>query len=538
MNNTPHPGQLQAPNINALPALLNQAGIATQLQADIKGPARVVLIDFSCWGKAAAVLAASHIRWCGVWGEHCPPEIFITAAVAGRDGHLLLRTVIPDVPEGQSELPSQAPFFPAADRPERYLREMFGVQFTDHPDGRRWIRHQAWTGEQYPLRKDFPLAGTGQEMTPPDCAYPFIPAEGEGIYEIPVGPVHAGIIEPGHFRFQAMGEDILSLEEHLGYVHKGIEKCAEGRDVQGLIRLAGRVSGDSTVAHAWAACQACENAAGITLTRRALAIRAILAERERIANHLGDIGACCNDVGFAFAMVQCSRLRELWQRRNNNVFGHRLLMDIVVPGGVSRDIPIPRIGELIKDVEELRFELKTLLPLFYEFPSLQDRLRTTGVLSLEKARRMGALGYVARASGESWDLRRDAPYAPYQRTTISVPCYTDGDASCRLRVRGDEILVSLDLLESLLSNLPSSGFKVDFPAVTKECSGVGFIEGWRGEIIAFVHLDSDGHVVRYFPRDPSWLNWPALEQMMEGVIVPDFPLCNKSVNGSYSGHDL
>jgi Ni,Fe-hydrogenase III large subunit len=535
MKDTMHPGQLQAPGVAALPVLLDQAGIAVKVQTDIRGPAKVVAIDSRFWGKAAAVLAGSHVRWCGVWGEHRSPEIFVFAAVAGRDGHLLLRTSVAD---RQGELPSHTPFFPAANRPERYLRDMFGVRFTDHPDRRRWMRHQAWEEDQYPLLRDFPRAGSGQEKTPADCTYPFVLAEGEGVYEIPVGPMHAGIIEPGHFRFQAMGEDILSLEEHLGYVHKGIEKCAEGRDVQGLIRLAGRVSGDSTVAHAWAACQAIEYAAGIAVPRRALSIRAVLAERERIANHLGDIGACCNDVGFAFAQVQCSRLRELWQRRSATVFGHRLLMDVVVPGGVSRDILIDQIGLLINDIEELRHELQTLLPLFYEFPSLQDRLRTTGVLSLEQAREIGALGYVARASGESWDLRRDAPYAPYQATNIVVPCYSEGDASSRLRVRGDEILVSLDLLEALLASLPAGEIGVPFPAVSEECSGLGCIEGWRGEIIAFVHLDAGGRVARYFPRDPSWLNWPALEKMIGGVIVPDFPLCNKSVNGSYSGHDL
>ena len=375
-------------------------------------------------------------------------------------------------------------------------------------------------------------------MTPPDCEYPFFRIEGQGVYEIPVGPVHAGIIEPGHFRFQAMGEDILSLEEHLGYVHKGIEKRAEGRDVRGLVRLASRVSGDSTVAHAWAACQACESAAAITLPGRALAIRAILAERERIANHLGDIGACCNDVGFTFGQVQFSRLRELWQRQNAMVFGHRLLMDCIVCGGVNRDLNPKQIELLHQAGEQLRRELGELLPLLYEYPSLQDRLRTTGVLSLDEARTLGVLGYLARASGECWDLRRDAPYAPYNNLVITVPYSSDGDASGRLRVRGDEILVSLDLLEEILAKLPPGEAAIEFPAIHQDCSGIGFVEGWRGEILAYVHLDSAGLVSRYFPRDPSWFNWPALEILIKDVIVPDFPLCNKSVNGSYSGHDL
>ncbi len=535
MNTSVHQGQLAAPTVDSLLSLIEQAGVPVRHLPDIKGPAQAVALDAHFWGKVAAVAAAQHVRWCAVWGEHRPPKINIFALLAGKNGHLLIQTTIPDI---QGALPSQTPSFPAANRPERYLQEMFGMRFTDHPDQRRWMRHLAWNADQYPLRKDFPKAGTAPEETPPDCEYPFIPAEGEGVYEIPVGPVHAGIIEPGHFRFQAVGEDILCLEEHLGYVHKGIEKCAEGRDMAGLARLAARVSGDSTVAHAWAACQACENAIGLTTPARALVIRAILAERERIANHLGDMGACCNDVGFAFAQVHFSRLRELWQRENAAVFGHRLLMDVVIPGGVTHDIGPVEIERLKVAVEQLRHELDDLLPLLYEYPSLQDRLRTTGVLSLNKARNLGVLGFVARACGECWDLRRDAPYAPYEKVTVAVPFSSGGASSNRVHVRGGEILVSLDLLDSFLANLPAGDICGALPSITTTCCGVGCIEGWRGEVIAYVRLEADGTVSRYFPRDPSWLNWPALEVLILGEIVPDFPLCNKSVNGSYSGHDL
>ena len=527
--------QSLAPDIDSFVQLLNAAGIPSRLETAIEGPVKVVAIDAENWGKAAGVAAANRLRWCAAWGEHQPPGIDIFAALAGRDGHLLLHTT---VAERQGQLPSQTPFFPAANRPERYIRDMFGVHFPDHPDQRRWMRHQAWLADQYPLLKTFPRAGSPPDMTAPDCLYPFAAIDGDGVYEIPVGPVHAGIIEPGHFRFHAMGEDILSLEEHLGYVHKGIEKCAEGRDALGLARLAGRVSGDSTVAHTWAACQACESAVGLVLPSRAFVLRGILAERERIANHLGDIGACCNDVGFAFAHVQCGRFRELWQRINGIVFGHRLLMDVVVPGGVKCDLDTGQIAMLQEEIEELRLGLREFLPLLYEYPSLQDRLRTTGVLSLKKARSLGVLGYIARASGECWDLRRDAPYAPYDKMVITVPHSLDGDASGRLRIRGDEILVSLDLLEEMLKKLPSGATLVQFPAIRQDCSGVGLVEGWRGETLAYVHFHADGLVARYFPRDASWLSWPALEAMIEGVIVPDFPLCNKSVNGSYSGHDL
>lgn len=527
--------QSLAPDTLSLVQLFAEAGIAVQEESCIAGAVRVVTIDRENWVRTAEVAAAKRVRWSALWGEHLPPQVHVFAVFACRNGHLVVRTT---VPEAGGALPSQTPFYPAANRPERYVTEMLGITFTGHPDNRRWIRHQAWKKEQFPLRKDFPLAGTPPAVTEPDCHYPFRQVTGDGVYEIPVGPVHAGIIEPGHFRFQAMGEDILSLEEHLGYVHKGIEKCAEGRDPWGLARLAGRVSGDSTVAHGWAACQAMEAALEVTVPPRAAFLRAILAERERIANHLGDIGACCNDVAFTFAHAQCGRLRELWQRQNAHLFGHRLLMDQIIPGGVKRDVDSAGIELLRAANAELSAELGEILPLLYEYPSLQDRLRTTGELTLKQARNLGVLGYVARASGECWDLRRDAPYPPYDYMVVAVPHCPEGDASGRLRVRGDEILVSLDILEQLLRKLPSGDIATNLPAEPKECRGIGLVEGWRGEIVTYVHLDGEGRVVRYFPRDPSWLNWPALEAMIKGVIVPDFPLCNKSVNGSYSGHDL
>jgi Ni,Fe-hydrogenase III large subunit/NADH:ubiquinone oxidoreductase subunit C len=530
-----HPGQLAAANVEQIPALFSKADIQVSDAPGIEGPIRCLKVNADDWGKVAAVAAEHFVRWSAVWGEHRAPEIIVTALLAGRDGHLLIRTSVPDV---NGELPSQTPYFPAANRPERHLQDMFGIRFTDHPDKRRWSRHLAWGENEYPLRKEFPLAGHPKEDTPPDCEYEFLPTVSEGVYEIPVGPVHAGIIEPGHFRFQAMGEDVLNLEEHLGYVHKGIEKCAEGRDVNGLMRLAARVSGDSTVAHAWAAAQACENAAGIKIPPRAAFIRAILSERERIANHLGDVGACCNDVGFAFALVQCGRLRELWQRDSFAIFGHRFMMDVIVPGGVTHDISEAHAELLLKSVHTFRGELQELFPFFYEEPSLQDRLRTTGILTPHVARTIGAVGYVARASDEAWDMRRDAPYVPYQDVKVTVPACTGCDSADRVRVRAEEIMISLDLIEAFLTKLPKGEIKADFPQIKQHCSGIGIVEGWRGETVAYVAFDADGTVARYFPRDASWLNWPALEILIHGEIVPDFPLCNKSVNGSYSGSDL
>jgi Ni,Fe-hydrogenase III large subunit len=513
---------------------LARAGISARVRDPLPGLRADLILEPSDWGKAARIAVESGLRWSGLWGDHRQPEIAVMALFFGADGHLLLRT---EVAEKAPELPSQAPFFVAAERPERHLRDMLGVRF-NAPDARRWTRHQAWSEGDFPLRRDFPVPGTPAAKTPPDAGYPFPAVAGEGVYEIPVGPVHAGIIEPGHFRFQAVGETILRMEEHLGYVHKGIEKIAVGRDPDRLSRLAGRVSGDSTVAHTWAACQAAERALGVVPPPRALALRAVLAERERVANHLGDIGAICNDVGFAFAQVQMTRLRELWQRRNLELFGHRLLMDRVVPGGVACDFETGKVQAVREEIAFLRGEMEELLPLLLEYPSLQDRLRATGVLPPQEARRLGALGYVGRASGLQDDLRRDAPYAPYDRLAVEVPDCGDGDVAGRVRVRGEEVLASLGLLEKLLQQLPDGPLRADCPAPGREVEGLGMVEGWRGETVAYLRLDAEGRVLRYFPRDPSWLTWPALEVLLGDVIVPDFPVCNKSVNGSYSGHDL
>jgi len=511
------------------------AGAMASSLPGLSGIAVRLKLEPEHWGLAGEMAAQLGLRWSAVWGDHRPPQIRILALLFGCDGHLLLETA---VAEQSPELPSQTPAFPAADRLERTLQDLFGVRFSGHPDPRRWLRHQAWGEGDYPLRRDFPRTGNNPAATPPDCTYPFPAVAGDGVYEIPVGPVHAGIIEPGHFRFQAVGETILRMEEHLGYVHKGIEKIAEGRNLTELARLAGRVSGDSSVSHCWAACQAAERALGCDPPPRALALRAILAERERIANHLGDIGAICNDVGFAFAQVQMTRLRELWQRQNLDQFGHRLLMDRILPGGVAVDLRPPQIAAMLQELEAVRRDVTELLPLLLEYPSLQDRLRDTGVLPPDQARRFGVTGYVGRASNLQDDLRRDAPYAPYDRLSVEVPAYREGDVAKRVRVRGEEILVSLGLLQQLLETLPAGEVRRDCPVPGREVEGLGLIEGWRGETLAYLRLDAAGRVLRYFPRDPSWLSWPALEALLKEVIVPDFPVCNKSVNGSYSGHDL
>ncbi|MBI1195036.1 MAG: Ni,Fe-hydrogenase III large subunit [Gammaproteobacteria bacterium] len=522
-----------------LPELANRCQAANIDFTETEGPlgaARQWAVAPSDWGRMAQAASEQGCRWSALWAEQIDDDrLRVSACVCLCGDYLVLRT---HVPLSAPELPSQTPWYPAANRPERHARDLYGVVFTDHPDPRRWMRHQAWDKDQFPLRRDFPVAGTVQGETPPDADYPFLQAQGAGVYEIPVGPVHAGIIEPGHFRFQAVGEMVLNLEERLGYVHKGIEKIAEGRDAAGLARLASRVSGDCAVAHAWAACMAMEQAAGVDVPARALVLRAILAERERIANHLGDIGAICNDVSFVFAHSQFLRLRELWQRGNQELFGHRLLMDGVVPGGTAVDLDDQKTDALRAQCEQLTRELNDLLPIIDDHPPLEERLVGSGILSSETARVLGAVGYVGKASGIDFDLRRDHGYAPYDQLHVPSPCQTNGDVESRLQVRVDEIRYSLELIAQLLQRLPEGPSCVEWRNPESGGEGLGLVEGWRGEIVSYVRFDETGHVARFFPRDPSWLNWPALEQLIHDNIVPEFPVCNKSVNGSYSGHDL
>jgi len=501
-------------------------------------PAHLLIIDPEDWAKAANVAKNMELRWAGIWGDEQDTDIVLSAILANLGDYVVLRTAV----LGENpEIASHTPLYPGADRMERHLADMLGISFVDHPDQRRWTRHRAWDDDQYPLRADFPVRGTPPDCTPADSEYPFPPIQGSGVYEIPVGPVHAGIIEPGHFRFQAAGEPILRLEERLGYVHKGIEKIAVGRDAEGLAHLAGRISGDTTVAHTWAACQAIERACGVRPPERASIIRGLLCERERVANHIGDIGAICNDVGFAFAQMQCQALREHWQRRSGELTGHRLMMDAVIPGGVMINLDDAAIATLRDDHAHMREQARRLFDILDDQPSLEDRLLTSGYLSPETAKALGTSGYVGKASGQAIDLRAEGLYAPYTRLQFSIALSEDGDVAARMAIRQEEVFNSLNLMDEMLQMLEQQTDQTDIYIELPNNpggEGLGLIDGWRGEIISYVRLDDEGRVARFFARDPSWFTWPALERIVLGNIVPDFPVCNKSVNGSYSGHDL
>ncbi|HKC30433.1 MAG TPA: Ni,Fe-hydrogenase III large subunit, partial [Burkholderiales bacterium] len=362
--------------------------------------------------------------------------------------------------------------------------------------------------------------------------------EGEGVHEIPVGPVHAGIIEPGHFRFSIVGEKILRLEERLGYTHKGIEKRFETMTLEEGARLAGRVSGDSTVAYAWAWAMAVEGATGTEPPPRAAALRGVLLELERIANHLGDLGYLGNDVALSFGFFQFWRLKEDLLRLNAALFGHRYLMDRIVPGGVSVDLPREATARLLEQLEQVEAEVATLKSIYDEHAGAQDRFIMTGQVTPELAERLDLTGFAGRASGMWHDLRVDHPVAPYAPAQPVIATHTRGDVAARVSVRFDEVTESARLIRVFLRELPAGEIRVPLAASLGGRRGVGWVEGWRGEVLIAVETADGNRVHRAHPHDPSWQNWPLLEHAVMGNIVPDFPLINKSFNLSYSGQDL
>ena len=451
--------------------------------------------------------------------------------LADGDGLTAIEHVLPDA---SLQYPDIAPLFPAANRMQRAAFDLTGVAAAGD-DTRPWLWMASWPIDRFPLQRDF-AASTKWE--PGEENYSFVRVEGDGVHEIPVGPVHAGIIEPGHFRFQVVGEKVLRLEERLGYVHKGIEwRFASMTQADGS-RLAGRVSGDSTVAYAWAYAQALEAMTGASVPPRALWLRALALERERIANHLGDLGYLGNDGGFAFGLAQFSRLKEDVLRANAAAFGHRMAMDYVVPGGVAH-MPEPATLSAIRhQCVELDREVRVLHDIFDEHAGLQDRFRGCGRVMPELAAALGLAGLAGRASGQAFDARCDYGTAPYDVLAPRKCMRADGDVAARVAVRFDEIAESLRLVRAIVDGMPEGDFRVDVSTAADGRLGLGYVEGWRGPVLLALEAGAAGGIRRCHPHDPSWQNWPVLEHAVIGNIVPDFPLINKSFNLSYSGHDL
>ncbi len=483
------------------------------------------VVDATTWQLAVDGLRQGHLTLLGLWGDRGAVHLALLDEAAGDYAVLSL-----DCPLGR--FPSVGAAHSPAIRLERTIGDLLGFVAEGAPDTRPWLDHGRWRLSR-PLGASEP---TGDEAP----AYAFLPATGESLHQIAVGPVHAGIIEPGHFRFTASGETVVRLEQRLGYVHKGIERLLEGADLTRAAQLAGRVSGDSTVAYAIAFSRAAEAACGLEAPQRAHWLRALMAELERLANHVGDIGAICNDASFALMQAHCAVLRERVLRAADTAFGHRLMRDGVVPGGVAVDIAEAGIASVRALVEEVGRRFPGLIALYDDTASLLDRTVGTGTVRPALARQFGAGGFVGRASGRAFDARRSVPYAPYDQLTFDVPVREDGDVNARVWIRIREVEQSLDLIRQILERLPSGPTRLALPGpdLPQSCEGVALVEGFRGDILVWLRLAGDGTVERCHLRDPSWFQWPLLEAAIEGNIVADFPLCNKSFNCSYSGHDL
>ncbi|HMK80476.1 MAG TPA: NADH-quinone oxidoreductase subunit C [Xanthobacteraceae bacterium] len=495
--------------------------IPVRERAEAHRPWARALVDNEGWGAAIDRLESGDLTLVGLWGDAGAVHLAVLDAAA-EIAVLTYHCV-------HGSYPSVGARHPPALRLERAIHDLFGLKAAGAPDTRPWLDLGFWD-VAHPLGHAIPA--------PPHAPYAFLPAEGEALHQIPVGPVHAGIIEPGHFRFSANGETVVRLEQRLGYVHKGIEALMHGATLVQGAKLAGRTSGDSTVAYAYAFARAAEAALQVDIPPRAIYLRAVMAELERIANHLGDFGAICNDASFSLMHAQCFILRELTLRASQACFGHRLMMDCIVPGGVATDLAPDGPKHLRALLGEIRRRFPELVEVYDNTASLQDRTVSTGILKPELARQFGAGGYVGRASGRGVDARRNPGYPPYDSLQLDVPVLSEGDVNARVWIRIREIEQSLGLIDQILADLPGGPIKVEVAGAGAVREGAALVEAFRGDIFLWLRAGADGKIARCHLRDPSWFQWPLLEAAIEGNIVADFPLCNKSFNCSYSGHDL
>ena len=492
-------------------------------KAEAHRPFPRVMVTSEGWRRAVQELVEARATLLGLWGDIGAVHL---ALIEEPSAEIVVLTL--PCPDGK--FPSVGALPPPAIRLERAIKDLYGFELTGAVDTRPWLDLGFW-GITQPL-------GAKRRSRKGQEAYAFLPVEGEDLHQIPVGPVHAGIIEPGHFRFTANGEAVARLEERLGYVHKGIESLMAGATIEKGAQLAGRTSGDSTVAYAFAYARAVEAALQVEVPESAVYLRALMAELERLANHFGDIGAICNDASFSILLADFAILRERVLRTADACFGHRLMRDRIVPGGVAQDIALEGFAQIPVLIESVRRRFPELVEVYDNTASLQDRTVTTGYLAPTLARAFGAGGYVGRASGRAFDMRKAVRYPPYDALEFEVPVRDDGDVNARVWIRIREVEQSLKLIEQIGTRLPEGPTRVDLPKVGEVREGLGLVEAFRGDVLVWLRLGPDGRIERCHLRDASWFQWPLLEACVEGNIVADFPLCNKSFNCSYSGHDL
>lgn len=460
-------------------------------------------------------------------------QTFGVHAIFGSDKENQWLTLSAALPENDPKYPSITKTLMAAHWYERYMQDMFGIVAEGHPDPRRLVHHENIPESVFPLRKDFAL---NTELEKANVAYPMHHVEGEGIYEIPVGPIHAGIIEPGHFRFNVAGERILTLEGKLFFTHKGVEKLMEGKTIPEALPFIERLSGDAAASHALAYVQAAEKIANCKVSERAEMLRIIVCELERLTMHIHDLSNIGGmGTGYSFIAANGFRIKEKMMRLSDKIFGNRFWRGFIVAGGVSSDIDKEKLSEILKVSKQCHEEMKKIVDLALASDGFLDRLQTTGVLPNDAACALGALGIAARGSDLDRDTRRDHSYGAYKKYPVEVVVRNSCDVHARYLVRIGEMAQTMKLIEKLIENLPDNGIAVNFEV--KDGFAIGAVESWRGEIVCALKI-TNGVVERCFPRDPSFCNWALFGIMGPGNIVPDFPLINKSLNLSYSGTDL
>lgn len=453
---------------------------------------------------------------------------------AERQAGILIHLSIETEPSDPSFLSISAKV-PAAALYEREIHDLFGLNPLDHPNPKRLVFHGNWPRGKYPLRKEFQAS---HRLPFADEEMEFSQLQGAGVFEIPVGPVHAGIIEPGHFRFSLAGEPIMNLEAQLYFVHKGIEKLCEGKTIEQVFYLSERISGDETFSNSLAYCQAIEQIADIQIPARAAYTRVLFAELERLTSHFGDLAGVCLDVAYGFAAFQFRMMRGWAYRIADELCGMRFLRSVNTPGGIRKDFAAGKEETLVSLLLEIKKELEDTADIILHNSLFVDRIENTGILKYKTAADLNAVGPGGRASGIPYDVRKVFPYAAYSALEFQIPQQTDGDVSSRVKVKLEECFESISLMLQALEKMPSGEYKSEMKAPEPYRSAVGMTESPRGENVHYVMMGENQTLLRYKVRTPSFCNWPALCHAVQGNVVPDFPLINKSFNLSYAGNDL
>jgi Ni,Fe-hydrogenase III large subunit/Ni,Fe-hydrogenase III component G len=440
-----------------------------------------------------------------------------------------------ELPLSEPSYPSLTPVVPAAVWDEREVKDLFGIVALGHPDPRRLLLHERWPTGYHPMRKDVPA-----NFHPPLADGRYVPFEvdGEGVYQLPVGPIHAGVIEPGHFRFSAVGERVLHLDARLGFTHRGLEKLVEGRTFGEALPVVERACGVCTVTHALAYSQAVEDLTGTAIPARARWARIVLAELERLYNHVGEMGNICAGIGFQPGIARLGVLRERLLRLNEGITGHRYLMGLVGPGGLRIDLDRQGIAELAAVLDEVNRALAASVRSVVRSEGVMSRLRGTGVVSRSLASTLGATGITAKASGLPDDLRRDAPYGGYAELEFGAAATTTGDVAARFHARAQEAHATMSLITQALGRLDDGAFRAPLASQPPlGATAIAGVEGPRGASYVWLRAGENGTVDRCHLRSASYANWPVVAAAVPGDLVPDFPLINKSFELCYACAD-